>query len=45
MIPVIDLQAYNQYYPQPKWMRTFAMLQHVVGWWVLTSFLASLAAF
>jgi hypothetical protein len=45
MIPVIDLHAYNQYYPIQGVVRSFAMLQHVVGWWVLTSFLASLAVF
>lgn len=45
MIPVIDLHAYNQYYPIQGWVRSFAMCQHVVGWWVLTSFLASLAVF
>ena len=45
MIPVIDLHAYNQYYPMRGWVLNFTMLQHVVGWWVLTSFLASIAVF
>lgn len=42
-IPVIDLHAYNQYFPARRGLRTFMVLQHLIGWWVLTSFLASLA--
>jgi hypothetical protein len=42
-MPVIDLGAYNQYFPVDGWLRTLMMLQRVIGWWVLTSFLASLA--
>ena len=42
-LPVIDLHAYNQYFPVRRGLRGFMMLQRVFGWWLLTSFLASLA--
>ena len=42
-IPVIDLHAYSQYFPVRKWLRGFMVFQRVFGWWVLTSFLASLS--
>lgn len=44
-IPVVDLHAYSQYYPVTGWVRGATVVQHLIGWWVLTSFLASLAAF
>jgi hypothetical protein len=42
-IPVVDLHAYSQYFPASGWVRALSVLQHLTGWWVLTSFLASLA--
>lgn len=42
-IPVIDLHAYNQYYPLDTFPRVITMVQHVLGWYILTSLLASMA--
>ena len=43
MLPVVDLHAYHKF--QGNWavVRFMAGFQHILGWWLLTSFLASLA--
>ncbi len=43
MLPVIDLHAYGIYYPVSGWVRFISVLQHVLGWWWLTVFIASAA--
>lgn len=43
MFPVIDLHAYSSYYPESSWMRFTSVCQHVVGWWLITVFIASAA--
>ena len=43
MIPVIDLHAYNNYYPEARWMRFVPVIQHLLGWWWITVFVASAA--
>ena len=44
-IPVVDLHAYSQYFPASKGPRILTTFQHILGWWVLTSLLATLAVF
>jgi hypothetical protein len=41
MLPVINLHAYTEYYPNNQAIRLFSFLQHIVGWWMLSIFLAS----
>jgi hypothetical protein len=41
MLPVINLHAYTEYYPSNQAIRLFSFLQHIVGWWMLSIFLAS----
>lgn len=41
MLPVINLHAYSEYYPSNKAVRLFSFFQHIVGWWMLSVFLAS----
>lgn len=43
MIPVIDLHAYSNYFPEWWPMRGLTVLQHLLGWWWLTVFVASAA--
>ncbi|MGI9452009.1 MAG: hypothetical protein ACR2QH_15420 [Geminicoccaceae bacterium] len=43
MLPVIDLHAYGNYYAESGWIRMFSVIQHVLGWWWLTVFIASAA--
>lgn len=43
MLPVIDLHAYSNYYPEWTWMRGVTVVQHILGWWWLTVFIASAA--
>lgn len=43
MVPVIDLHAYNNYYPMSGWLRGLSIMQHVFGWWWVTVFIASAA--
>ena len=43
MLPFIDLHAYGNYYPESGWIRTCSIIQHVLGWWLLTVFIASAA--
>ncbi len=43
MIPVIDLHAYSNYYPEWGRMRGITVIQHIFGWWWLTVFVASAA--
>ncbi|MEZ5932964.1 MAG: hypothetical protein R3F54_13600 [Alphaproteobacteria bacterium] len=43
MLPFIDLHAYSNYYPEASVMRAFSILQHVIGWWLMTVFVASAA--
>lgn len=43
MLPVINLHAYDRYFlrnPKLRWIPAF---QHVVGWWLITVFLASVS--
>jgi hypothetical protein len=42
-LPVIDLHAYNTYYPVAKPIRVVSFLQHILGWILVTSLLTSLA--
>ncbi len=42
-IPVIDLHAYSQYYPVTYWARWWVMAQQIFGWYIVTSFLATIA--
>lgn len=42
-LPVINLQAYDTYFPESFWVRMFSYLQHFVGWILVTSLIASLA--
>lgn len=41
MLPVISLHAYDRYAPNWAFFRFLAALQHVVGWILITVFLAS----
>lgn len=43
MVPVIDLHAYSNYYPEWWVMRGVTVFQHVLGWWWLSVFVASAA--
>jgi hypothetical protein len=43
MLPFIDLHAYNSYYPEAGLLRAISIMQHVVGWWLMTVFVASAA--
>ncbi len=43
MLPVINLHAYDRYFlrnPKLRWIPAF---QHIVGWWLITVFLASVS--
>jgi hypothetical protein len=42
-LPVINLHAYDAYFPQVFGVQLISFLQHVLGWWIATSLLASLA--
>lgn len=42
-LPVIDLHAYNTYYPTSGVIRVVSFIQHILGWIFVTSLLASLA--
>ena len=42
MLPLISLHAYDRYYPDALYMRALVIIQHVLGWWLVTVFLASL---
>ncbi|HSA82490.1 MAG TPA: hypothetical protein VLE23_16865 [Geminicoccaceae bacterium] len=41
VLPVINLHAYTEYYPRNRAVRAFSFVQHIVGWWMLSIFLAS----
>jgi hypothetical protein len=41
VLPVINLHAYTEYYPRNQAVRVFSFVQHIVGWWMLSVFLAS----
>ncbi|NJO37638.1 MAG: hypothetical protein HC871_08465 [Rhizobiales bacterium] len=43
MLPVVDLHAYNTYYPIAGKVRLLSIVQHVCGWWWITVFIASAA--
>lgn len=43
MVPFIDLHAYSNYYPESTFMRFTSVVQHVIGWWLMTVFIASAA--
>lgn len=43
MLPFIDLHAYGNYYPESGWIRACSVMQHVLGWWLITVFIASAA--
>ncbi len=43
MVPFIDLHAYSNYYPELGFMRFVSVFQHVIGWWLMTVFVASAA--
>ena len=43
IIPVINLHAYSNYYPEWGFIRFLSVCQHILGWWLLTVFLASVA--
>jgi hypothetical protein len=40
---VVNLHAYDAYFPDVYFVRAFSFLQHGFGWWIATSLLASLA--
>jgi hypothetical protein len=42
-LPVVNLHAYDAYFPDVYFVRAFSFLQHGFGWWIATSLLASLA--
>lgn len=42
-LPVIDLHAYNTYYPVSGFIRMVSFIQHILGWILVTSLLTSLA--
>lgn len=41
MLPVINLHAYDRYYLKSKFLRWTAAFQHILGWWLISVFLAS----
>jgi hypothetical protein len=41
VLPVINLHAYTEYYPRNRAVRVFSFVQHIIGWWMLSVFLAS----
>ena len=41
MLPVINLHAYDRYYLKSKLLRWTAAFQHILGWWLISVFLAS----
>ncbi|MGI9435153.1 MAG: hypothetical protein ACR2Q4_10060 [Geminicoccaceae bacterium] len=43
MLPFIDLHAYGNYYAESGCIRAFSVVQHVLGWWLITVFIASAA--
>lgn len=43
MLPFIDLHAYGNYYPESGFIRACSVVQHVLGWWLITVFIASAA--
>jgi hypothetical protein len=43
VLPVINLHAYTEYYPRSRAVRAFSFVQHIIGWWMLSVFLASAA--
>ena len=42
MLPIIDLHAYSTYHPVDK-IRWLPVLQHILGWWLTTGLIVSLA--
>jgi hypothetical protein len=45
VLPVVDLHAYNAYYPEALFMRLLVALERVLGWLLVSSIIASLAVF
>jgi len=43
MLPVVYLHTYTNYYPESAGIRALAVFQHLLGWWWVTVFLASVA--
>lgn len=43
MVPLINLHAYDQFFPTCWVVRNLSLIQHVLGWWWFTVFLASFA--
>ena len=41
IIPVVSLHAYDRYYADDRYVRLYSAFLHVVGWWLVTGFLAS----
>lgn len=42
-LPVVDLHAYKSYYPELFLVRCVSFMQHIAGWWCVTSLVTSLA--
>lgn len=42
-LPVVNLHAYDAYFPKLFLVRAISFVQHGFGWWIATSLLASLA--
>jgi len=43
MLPLINLHHYDLYYPERQTVRYITIIQHVLGWWWLTAFIAAAA--
>lgn len=43
MLPLINLHHYDLYYPRSNIVRGWTVIQHVLGWWWLTAFIAAAA--
>ena len=41
IIPVVNLHGYDRYYADDWYIRLYSASLHVVGWWLVTGFLAS----
>lgn len=42
-LPVLNLRAYDSFFPTVTVVQIVSVLQHLLGWWVVTALLASFA--
>jgi hypothetical protein len=41
LLPVVNLHAFDNYFPRNRAVRLFSFLQRLFGWWMITAFVTS----